>query len=433
MSQPPRRARVALATAFLLVPLLIALLAPVVRGSAEAVGVIAFKRGHQIRLVNSDGTGDRLLWSAALPGGFRGIRGLQWRPDGGALAFASDFQATCSVYDGDIYTIVADGSSLKRLTNSPACGALAGFPKGSVTVQVENAVANLSQFLIYVEGAATAKVVTIAPGAVVNVTLDGVADLGNVLQQAVAINGGFRWFDAAVMVDVKAGQTVQVPARLVLRPSGNVFDGLGARLPTWHHSGSRVGFVFYEGIPMQIGANPPPGGPDSLLLGPGAGVIADSLAWSPVDDRLLYSDSDSISVVLPGASGPGNAIIDKAATELVLGMDWLPDGSGFILAVTGGALGQENSNLYEYSFSQNSLRPITDFADDFAGGLSVSTDGQWIVFEFIDAIGDAPTLWMIRRNGTGLRPLGIQGESPDWRPGTGIDFTERLFLPLQRK
>jgi hypothetical protein len=152
-----------------------------------------------------------------------------------------------------------------------------------------------------------------------------------------------------------------------------------------------------------------------------------------VAEWILYDAPDGIYVVAPGAGGPGDAVITKDATELVLGLDWLPDGSGFVFAITGGALGQAHSNIYAYSFTENSLTPITDFANDYAGGLSLSADGQLIVFEFVRDIGDAPELWIIGRDGAGLRPLGVQGEMPDWKPGSGIDYAYRVLLPMQRK
>lgn len=401
------------------------------RAAPDAIGVIAYERGNTIRLVDSDGHNDRLLWQGTLPAGFKGIRGLQWRPDGAALVFASDYEATCSIYDSDIYTIRADGTGVKRVTNSPRCADLAGFPKGNVTIQVENAVANLSEFLIYVEGAATAQVVTIPPGAVVNVTLTNVADLGNFGQQPIAINGHYRWFDPALLVDVKAGQTVQAPARLVLRPQGNVYANMGATYPVWHRGGAKVGFIFYEGILSQIAANPPLAGSDTPILLPGAGVIANSLAWSPVAEHIVYSDLNHLSVVLPGAADGGTPLIDKSAAELVLGLDWLPDGSGFIFAITDSL--SQNSNLYEYSFAENSLTPITDFADDYAGALSVSPNGLEIVFEYVSAIGDPSELWIIERDGTGLRSLETLGESPDWQPGTGIEYTDWAYLPFLKR
>jgi Tol biopolymer transport system component len=399
-------------------------------GSAGAVGVIAYKRGNEIRLVNSDGSGDRRLWLESLPNAtYKGIRGLQWRPDGGALAFGSDFQQLCSLYDNDIYTINADGRDLKRLTNSPACGQLAGLPKGTVNVQVENQTTE-SQFLVYVEGAPTAQLVTVPPGTAVELAIPNVADLGNFQQYFTVINGHLRWIDPSVFVNVTAGQTASASARFVLHGQGNVYSGVGAKYPTWHRSGSKVGFLFYEGLMMQIPANPPPSGDDSFILAQGSGVIAESIVWSPVSDWILYASSEHISVVQPGANNGGTPIIDKSATELVLGLDWMPDESGFIFAITGGQFGQENSNVYAYDFTANSLTPLTNFDDDFVGGLSISPNGQKIIFEFADEPADPPQLWIMDIDGSNAQPLGIQGESPDWRPGTGIDFNHRILLPM---
>lgn len=398
-------------------------------GSTGAIGIIAYKRGNEIRLVNSDGSNDRRLWMEPLPNVvYKGIRGLQWRPDGEALAFGSDFQQLCSLYDNDIYTLNANGGGLKRLTNSPGCDKLPGLPKGTVKVQVENQTAD-SQFLVYVEGAPEAELVTIAPGTATELTISNVADLGNFQQYFTVINGDLRWIDPSVFVNVTAGQTASASTRFVLTGS-NVYGNVGAAYPTWHYSGSKVGFLFYEGLMMQIATNPPPSGEDSFILGQNAGVIAQGMAWSPASDWLLYSSSDHISLVQPGATDGGIPLIDKAATELVLGLDWLPDESGFVLAVTGGAFGQENSNIYHYDFAATSLTPLTSFADDFAGGVSVSPNGRELVFEYADAIGDPVQLWLIDIDGSNMRPLGVQGESPDWKPGTGIDFTDRVLLPM---
>ncbi|HRQ14631.1 MAG TPA: hypothetical protein PK205_15110 [Promineifilum sp.] len=398
--------------------------------ATEAVGVIAYVRGNEIRQVNTDGTGDKRLWYEPLPNSaYKGIRGLQWRPDGGALAFASDFQQLCSLYESDIYSINAAGTGFRRLTNSPGCAQLAGFPKGTVRVQVENQTTE-SQFLVYVEGAPIAKLTTIAPGTAVELTIPNVADLGNFQQEITVINGHKRWIDPSVVVNVTAGQTANATGRFVLYGSGNVYSGVGAKYPTWHRSGSKVGFLYYEGLMLQIGANPPVAGPDSFILSQSAGVIADGMAWSPASDWILYSSSDHISVVQPGAANGGEAIIDKAATELVLGLDWMPDESGFVFAITGGQFSPENSNIYIYDFGDNSLTPLTNFSDDFAGGLTISPNGQKIVFEFADEPGDPPQLWIMDINGKNRKPLGIQGEMPDWKPGTGINYNHRTLLPM---
>ena len=398
-------------------------------GSTGAVGLIAYERGNEIRLVNSDGSNDRRVWQEPLPApNFKGVRGLQWRPDGGALTFASDYQQLCSVYDGDIFTINADGSGLKRLTNSPACAGLAGFPKGTVRVEVENQTTE-SEFLIYVEGAPTAEVINIAPGAAVAITFPNVADLGSIQQQIVLINGHFRWYDAAVFVDVQAGQTAEASTRLILTGS-NAYRDMGATYPAWHRSGAQVGFIFYDGILLKIAANPPVSGDDVLLLAPGAGAIATSLSWSPIDDSVLYTGIDSIFIVQPGAPNPGTPLIDKGGSQLWLGLDWLPDGSGFVFSATGGPIGQENSNIYRYTFADEELVVLTDFEDEYAGALSVSPNGREVAFEYADDAGDPSQLWIVGIDGANPHPIGIQGESPDWKPGTGIDFTNWALLPM---
>lgn len=399
-------------------------------GPADAVGTIAYSRDNEIRLVGTDGKNDRRLWQEPLEEGAKGILGLEWRPDGGALAFASGYQWLCSQYSSDIYTIRADGSQLKRLTNSPACAELQKFPKGTVKIRIENASAD-SIFGVYVEGAPETTVATISPGAIVDVTIPNVADLGDFFQSVTVINGKFRYLDPSVTVDVKPSQTVSASNSFVLTGHGNVYANVRGTLPTWHRNGTEIGFLFYEGFMSQISANPPLAGPDSFILAANANVVADHMDWSPISDWILYSSSQNISVVQPGASDGGIPIIDKDAyKELVFGLAWLPDESGFIFSISSGQYDPEYSNIYEYNFEANQLWPITDFQSGFVGGLSLSPDAQEIVFEYSTDVQAPPQLKIIRRDGTGLRSLGIQGAFPSWRPGTGINFTDGLYLPV---
>ncbi len=397
--------------------------------AVDAVGTIAYARGNEIRLIDADGKNDRRLWERPLSEGAQGIRGLQWRPDGGALAFGSGFQWLCSQYSSDIYSIRADGSGLKRLTNSPECSELAGFPKGSVKVRIENATTE-SIFALYVEGAPEAQLVTVSPGAIVDVTVPNVADLGNFSQAITVVNGKFRYLDPSVTVDVKPNQTALASNSFVLTGQGNVFANVGATIPAWYRTGSKVGFLFQEGFLSEITATPGISTPDTFILAPGANVVANALAWSPISDWLLYAGSDAIAVVQPGADNGGIPIITKdPLTEIVLGLEWLPDESGFIFAITSGQFGPDNSNLYEFNFGTNELTALTSFQSEFAGSFSLSPDTQQIVFEYTPDINQSAELWIMRRDGTGRRSLGVQGVYPDWRPGTGIDLTEGLFLP----
>ena len=63
---------------------------------------------------------------------------LDWRPDAAELAFASDHEFACSLFDSDLYAIYPDGSGLRRLTNGPLCAGLGSYPQGAVSVTVRN-------------------------------------------------------------------------------------------------------------------------------------------------------------------------------------------------------------------------------------------------------------------------------------------------------
>lgn len=126
-----RRPRFAVrwAIAFSALLLLVFLWVAGIRAQGQPSGVIAYSKGSEIRLIDASGQNDRRLWHETVPEGVTGVQGLDWRPDGGAIAFGSDHQFACSVHDDDIYTILSDGTGLKRITNSPACPQLAGFPR----------------------------------------------------------------------------------------------------------------------------------------------------------------------------------------------------------------------------------------------------------------------------------------------------------------
>jgi len=65
--------------------------------------------------------------------------------------------------------------------------------------------------------------------------------------------------------------------------------------------------------------------------------FAKLLAWGPASqaDRLLYAgnitfDSESIYLMAEGSTTAGERLVSYDATEAVLGLAWLPDGSGFV-------------------------------------------------------------------------------------------------------
>lgn len=397
----------------------------------QPTGVIAYARGNEIRLIDAGGTNDRQLWSAALPQGGRGIRGLDWRPDGNAIAFASGYQPLCSYYDSDIYEVNASGSGLRRLTNSPSCQALAGFPKGTVKVTLANEVSNISLFLLYVEGAAEAVVVPLNPGQTKEVTVNNVADLGNFPQKVVVINGNTRWFDPTVTVNVQAGGAVSAGNPFIIKSQSNHYDFAGATNPSWRADGSRIAYVFYQGILETISGNPGVAEDSQLLTAVGSGATGLYVAWSPTKDELIYAGSDSINLIKPGATGPGTPLVDKQGVQLWLGLDWLPDGSGFVFAVSEGDIIQTRANIYKYTFAGPTLTNLTQHNTAWAGAPGVSPDGEWVAYEYASSETSPVELRVMRIDGTDKRSLGVSGNTPDWQPGRGpITIVDRLFLPF---
>jgi hypothetical protein len=207
--------------------------------SANAVeqGIIAYvKRStHDIHVISPDGSGDRMLWAAPRPFGSLPAHDLAWRPDGRVLAFSSEHEETCSWYQSDVYTIGYNGANYRRVTNGPACAALAGLPKGSVTVNVANYTSALVQ--VYVQGAPGVRSV-LSNGIV---TFDNVTDLGvGVLQPAVAIYGEVRVLASPPLADVQPGATV-AGGNLLISP-GSGIESFGPGKVSWTADGSALGY-----------------------------------------------------------------------------------------------------------------------------------------------------------------------------------------------
>jgi PKD repeat protein len=404
-----------------------------VAGTEPPVGVsntIAYVRpndesGDEIRLINPDGSGDRLLWSTDQPDpyGVEEISSLAWRPDGGELAFASDHEGACSIFEADLYSVLADGSGYRRITNAPACAELAGYPKGAVVVEVENRSESYGPFFVYVQGAPGVKIASLGGTGVGSVLFEEVADLGEgVLQFVMVTDARYRWW--GLPVDVRAGATVAAPRQVLLSDALSEF---GAWWPSWHLSGTKLGYVLGLGIMHEIGANPGLLAIGEFLLAEGAetaGVFNGHLAWGPTPalaDSFLYatfaSDDfalDGIYLAVEGGRDRGDRIV-AIEFGLVQGLAWLPDGSGFVYSVTESF--DSYANIYAYSFATGQVTQLTSFTDEFAVQLSVSPDGQSIVFERVADLyfpTEPASLWIMSLNGGGLRLLVENGRAPAW-------------------
>jgi len=361
--------------------------------------IVYIKENRELRLIQPDGSNDRLLWRIPEGSGLESggeIESVAWRPDAQQIAFVSSHEELCSEWVADIYLINPDGTGLRRLTNSPACAELAAYPQGSVTVQVENLLNNFNQYFVYIQGAPIAKLVTIAPGATVLVDFPQVADLGEGLNQEVVVfNGSIRWFAAAVQADVVAGQTVH--AGKATLDSGGI-TAFGASSVSWHFSGTKLGFQFGTGRLWQVALNPPllsTGGP---LLDPQTNnaILASQPVLSPVDNRVLYQRFDTtpntISETEMDSNSPGTPVVEVTGLS---GISWLTDGAGVVAADDDALL--SHTDLYLYTYSDNAVTQLTQTETSQAAVYpKVSADSSQIMYTYVADLTIRPLVTQLR-------------------------------------
>jgi TolB protein len=411
----------------------------------SAGGVIAFVNaatGDEIRLIEPDGSNNRRLWAHNLPDPSKvyAVDTLSWRPNAAEIAFSSSHESWCSINHTDIFAVAADGSNYRRITQAPSCAGLSAYPQGTIRVPVENNSIFGESFtgFVYFQGASSALPVSLPPGGSTTLTFKDVADFGDgELQVGAIVHPSGREISFATAVDVQAGQTVTTGKMDLYVPSGF----WEAHSPTWRSSGDQIGYVLNFAGMFALPPNPPP-----LALGQELQTdqsampdFADHLAWGPPSRAkdLLYRgsvsfDAQGVYLTREFSATAGQRLFSYEVWEYIRGLAWLPDGSGFIYSVEESNNLNESvkANIFEYNFASKQSKRLTNFADQFAGEVSVSPDGKQIVFDrsaFPDS--DAPAdLYVINRDGSGLRLLAKNGRSPAWSPGA-LKNPQRLYLP----
>jgi len=413
--------------------------------SSADPGTIAYVRRstHDIHLISPDGTGDRVLWTAPQPLSVYPAYDLAWRPDGRELAFSSGHEQACSWYESDVYAIGYDGAGYRRVTNSPACAVLAGLPKGSVTVEVANYTS--TPVWVYVQGAPTIKWVNYSG----TVTFEDVADFGpGVHQPSIGIYGLYRFTSYPPYADVEPGQTVPGGNLTIMSLSG--FESFGAGKVSWKADGSALAY----GMRTSSGIKQIPANPSYGSIGVDLPVVQEAspslVAWGPTPatkDQYLYSSGMSIfkenvggiylNTVGNASGGTQLVLLYDYSGEYIHDIEWLPDGSGFLFSKFHVELGYF-SDIFEYNFATQSITQLTPSLSDESGdggarGLSVSPDGQQIVFERA-VYPDDPTssLWIMNRDGSGLHKLADDAARPAWGR-VPPPITARVYLPMARK
>ena len=389
-------------------------------------------RGKEIRLIEADGSNDRLGWR--VPNAAEDmISGVAWKPDAMGLAFTSDFEQECSLRQSEVYTIHPDGSNLKRITNAPACDELSAFAKGEVTVKIENTLTDVSIVFVYVQGAPQARSVIIPAGTIRNITLTNVADLGDGVEQFVVVSAGnYRWINPLARADVLSGQTVD--AGEVQLTNANKFENWGAYSPSWRRDASKIGFAVGNIGTYEIFPTPANGlWGEPLPLGDGA--FASAMAFSPVGDDLLYVNGSQILRGKPGENPQNTVLVNFDG--VFAGMDWLPDGSGFVFAQFNTFVGV--GNLWLYTFAGPELTSLTELESGYAFNPAVAPDGQSIVYASAATGDSVPELRIRSLDGAEDVPLGVFGTLPDWgltaqnpgpTPGPDpVPGDDKIFLP----
>ena len=407
---------------------------PPVHDSEPLHDTIAYVRngGDQIRLIDPEGTADRALWAHGLADDFDtyDVWNMVWNEAATELAFVSTHENWCSIYTSDVFAIGADGEGYRRLTQAPSCADLADYPSGTVQVPVRNDSFDAFSGFLYFQGAASLQPVNLPAMGTGLVVFDDVADLLGTgedgFQIGSVIQGEERMLAMTTAVDVSAGQTVTTTETHVY-PPGTYWE---VRSPTYHHDGSRIGHLLNFGSLWQLPTEPTPLEFGTSLVGDDAtpdGFVA-LMAWGPTAataDLLLYAKSfgdTGVYLVEEGSGTPGEALLTFDSFESIMGLAWLPDGSGFVYAVTeGDYFGDDRSaNLYLHDLASGVSEPVTTFVGDFAGQVSVSGDGNRFVFERatdLEETGAAladPDLWIVERDGSGLRLLVADAYAPAW-------------------
>lgn len=410
-------------------------------GAPADQGVIAYVRRstNDIRLIAPDGSGDRVLWTNPGLSGMKSVINLAWRPDGRELAFTGEHEAACSWFASDVYAIGHTGAGYRRVTNSPACAELAGLPKGSVTVAVENSTGELAW--VYVQGAPEVKSI-LGSG---TVTFADVADFGpGVLQPSIGVWGLYRFTSYPPYADVQPGQTV--PGGSTFIGSNLGFQGFGAGKVSWKADGSALAYGMRTSSAItQISAGPSYGSTGVDL--PVVEKASPSLvAWGPtpaLKDQYLYSSGMAVlkddvggiylNTVGNASGGTHLVLIPDYSGQHAYDIAWLPDGSGFLFSLQWVPM-EICSDIFEYNFAANEITQVTPslhdrYGDGGARGLSISPDGRQIVFERALFASDASRgLWIINRDGSGLHKLLDDAGAPAWGPSPAPEPVHAQFV-----
>jgi Tol biopolymer transport system component len=144
-----------------------------------------------------------------------------------------------------------------------------------------------------------------------------------------------------------------------------------------------------------------------------------------------------LNTVGNASGGTQMVLIPDYSGQYAHDIEWLPDGSGFLFSLRWVPM-NICSDIFEYNFATQEITRLTpslwDESDDGgARGLSISPDGQQIVFErAVYPLDTNGSLWIMNRDGSGLHKLADDAGRPAWgRAPAPLD--KRVYLPIVLK
>ena len=108
------------------------------------------------------------------------------------------------------------------------------------------------------------------------------------------------------------------------------------------------------------------------------------------------------------------------------------DGSGFLFSLFYVGLGYF-ADIFRYDFKTEDITQLTEFPKDvdFVSGLSISPDGQQVVFEReADEQNSNSSVWIMNIDGSGLHKLVDGAGRPAWGRTPVVLPMRNIYLPL---
>jgi Tol biopolymer transport system component len=261
----------------------------------------------------------------------------------------------------------------------------------------------------------------------------------------VAIFGDVRSFDPDAYVDVQPGATLETGTLVI----STGFEHYGSQWPTYTPDGSKIYSIFDKSYLLWVEANNHEPGLLGYQLPLSMPMSSDFLTWGPAAARasqFLYEGWQDSDTIFLGDANSGSSQLLVTIDPLrigrsLLGLAWLPDGSGFLYSYNEMVNWVDKADLFVYSFATGQSTRLTNVPYGFIRRITVSPDGQKIVYEY-QTYGmwyeenPAIDLWIMNRDG-GQQALFVENaRAPVWSKVAvpePLVFDHHVFMPFVRK